>query len=135
MKLFNLKNIITQFLIAILLIVILSFRHDHNPTLELNKDLHNFGVIEYNSNGNCEFIIKNTGNGTLIINNIKTSCGCVITNKNEFVIIPGDSMALNIKYDTKRPGAINKKIIIYSNDTYNPEKEIFLKGYVKPRIQ
>jgi archaellum component FlaG (FlaF/FlaG flagellin family) len=115
----------------IILILLSSFNNDTGPIITLNKEIHNYGIIEYNSNGNCQFIIKNTGAETLTINNIKTSCGCTITDIQQKDIKAGDSSQLTIRYDTKRPGAINKKIIIYSNDIKTPEKEIFIKGYVK----
>lgn len=118
-------------LLNIISIILLTFNNDAGPTITLNKEIHNYGIIEYNSNGNCDFIIINTGNKTLTIDNIKTSCGCTITNIQKKNIVAGDSSKLTVKYDTKRPGAINKKIIIYSNDVKTPEKEIFIKGYVK----
>jgi hypothetical protein len=112
-------------------ILLTSLFNKNGPILSLDKELHDYGVIDYGSNGNSEFIIKNTGNKILVISDIKSNCGCTIVNSRKKTIEPGDSSVIRVKYDTKRPGAINKKIFIISNDIYNPEKTIWLKGYVK----
>lgn len=115
----------------IFFLALTSFNSDTGPVLTIDKELHNYGIIEYGSNGVCQFTIRNTGSKILVISDIKTSCGCTIVNTKQRNIKPGDSTVLNVRYDTKRPGAINKKILIHSNDLESPQKEIFIKGYVE----
>jgi hypothetical protein len=100
------------------------------PIILLNKETHNYGVIEYGSNGECEFIVSNIGNKDLIITNVKTSCGCTVVKYPIEPIISGGESKIKVKYDTKRPGSINKKITIFSNDPNQPEKHIYIKGVV-----
>jgi hypothetical protein len=120
----------TILILTFLIIILTSFFSIKGPILELDKDIHNYGSIKYGENGNCEFILKNKGDENLNIYNVVTTCGCTVVNIQNKIIEPGDSSILKIKYDTKRPGAINKKILIKSNDTYSPEKVIYIKGFV-----
>lgn len=116
-----------------ILIFVTSFTGGYNtgPIISLNKDIHNYGIIDYGSNGECEFIIRNIGTDDLIINKVKSSCGCAVVKYPLKPIKYGDKGIIKVKYNTKRPGSINKKIIIFSNDSKTPEKEIYIKGFVK----
>ena len=43
------------------------------PEIEFQKMIYDFGEIEYNGNGDCEFVFKNIGKGPLVIKNVKSS--------------------------------------------------------------
>jgi hypothetical protein len=102
-----------NYLILILTAIILMSNNSgkHGPIISLDKEIHNFNTLEYGEKAECFFRIKNTGNDVLIIKSIKSSCGCAIINHPIDTIQPGESSKFSIKYDTKRPGAINKHII------------------------
>ena len=44
--------------------------------IEFEEMVHDFGTIKNGGDGTFEFIFKNTGKEPLIINNVKSSCGC-----------------------------------------------------------
>jgi hypothetical protein len=44
--------------------------------------------------------------------------------------LPGESSVITVKYDTKRPGPINKSVTINSNATNEPVKVVRIKGNV-----
>jgi hypothetical protein len=44
--------------------------------------------------------------------------------------MPGKSAKISIKYDTNRPGPINKQVTVLSNDPANASKVIVVKGNV-----
>lgn len=101
--------------------------------LEFAKETHDYGTIENGANGECTFEFKNTGNAPLIISNAKGSCGCTVPSWPKEPIAPGASSKITVKYDTKRPGAINKSVTITSNAANAPTKVIRIKGNVKPK--
>ena len=101
--------------------------------IEFVNDVHDYGTIEYAGNGECTFTFKNTGNAPLIISNAKKSCGCTVPSWPKEPIAPGATGKITVKYDTKRPGAINKSVTISSNAINAPTKVIRIKGNVKPR--
>ena len=100
--------------------------------IEFSKETHDYGTIKYGADGSCVFEFKNTGNEPLIISNAKGSCGCTVPEWPKEPIAPGEKGKITVKYDTKRPGAINKSVTITSNASNEPTKVIRIKGNVLP---
>jgi hypothetical protein len=98
--------------------------------IEFQKETHDYGTIKYAGDGTCEFKFTNTGNAPLIISNAKGSCGCTVPDWPRDPVMPGKSAVIKVKYDTKRPGAINKSVTITSNAGNSPTKVIRIKGNV-----
>jgi len=103
--------------------------------IEFEKEVHDYGTIENGANGECTFEFTNTGNAPLIISNAKGSCGCTVPSWPKEPLAPGATAVITVKYDTKRPGAINKSVTITSNAVDTPTKVIRIKGNVKPKPQ
>ena len=101
--------------------------------IEFAKEVHDYGTVEYGGNGQCTFEFTNTGNAPLIISNAKGSCGCTVPQWPKEPIAPGATAKIAVKYDTKRPGAINKSVTITSNAVDAPTKVVRIKGTVKPK--
>ena len=108
---------------------------ENGAKIEFEKEVHDYGTIENGANGECKFKFTNTGNAPLIISNAKGSCGCTVPSWPKEPIAPGASSEITVKYDTKRPGAINKSVTITSNAVNEPTKVIRIKGNVKPKPQ
>lgn len=98
--------------------------------IEFKKDTHDYGDIKYGADGTCTFEFKNTGNAPLIISDAKGSCGCTVPEWPKEPINPGKTGTITVKYDTKRPGAINKSVTITSNASNEPTKILRIKGNV-----
>ena len=45
-------------------------------TITFDKTIVDYGTIKKGSDGNREFVVKNTGEKPLIISNVKPACGC-----------------------------------------------------------
>lgn len=103
------------------------------PVLAVDKEVHDYGTIENGANGVCLFTVTNTGNAPLIISTCKGSCGCTVPLCSKDPVAPGASTEISVKYDTKRPGVINKTVTITSNASNAPRKTIRIKGKVLPK--
>lgn len=101
--------------------------------IEFEKETHDYGTVKYGGDGSCTFKFKNTGTAPLIISNAKGSCGCTVPSYPKEPIAPGASSTITVKYDTKRPGPINKTVTITSNAVNEPTKVIRIKGEVEPQ--
>ncbi|WP_047547967.1 DUF1573 domain-containing protein [Psychroserpens sp. Hel_I_66] len=111
--------------IAILLVVTFSFfsvapfktnTFDSKvAVIKFDTEVVDYGTITQNSDGVRQFTFTNTGDAPLLITNVKTSCGCTVPSYSKAPILPGDSGALEIKYDTKRLGAFTKTVTVTSN--------------------
>lgn len=101
--------------------------------IKFEKETHDYGEVKNGGNGQCTFAFTNTGSEPLIIQNAKGSCGCTVPSWPKEPLAPGASAEITVKYDTKRPGAINKSVTITSNATNTPTKVIRIKGNVLPK--
>ncbi len=101
--------------------------------IKFEKETHDYGEVKNGGNGQCTFKFTNTGSEPLIIQNAKGSCGCTVPSWPKEPLAPGASAEITVKYDTKRPGAINKSVTITSNATNTPTKVIRIKGNVLPK--
>ena len=100
------------------------------PQIEFERIEHDYGTIDQGANGKTEFVFTNTGTEPLIISKAKGSCGCTVPTWPKEPIAPGASGSIKVKYDTKRPGPINKSVTITSNAINTPTKVLRIKGEV-----
>ena len=84
--------------------------------LSLESDVVDYGTIDQGGEPLRLAKFKNTGTEPLIISGAKGSCGCTVPNWPKEPIMPGETSQIEIRYDTKRVGAINKTVTVTSND-------------------
>ncbi|KUO68957.1 MAG: hypothetical protein APF83_02430 [Lutibacter sp. BRH_c52] len=99
------------------------------PVFEFVTEVIDYGKISLNADGVRTFKFKNVGKSPLVINDIKSSCGCTVPKKPAGPILPGDSGEIEVKYDTNRPGGFSKSITVASNAD-EPVKMLQIKGIV-----
>lgn len=100
--------------------------------IQFEEDVHDYGDIPHASNGTYSFVFKNIGTEPLLISGAKGSCGCTVPTWPQEPIAPGASAKLDVTYDTKRVGVINKSVTINSNAVNDPVKVIQIVGNVLP---
>ena len=98
----------------------------------VDKEVYDFGDVDFDSPAVCEFVITNKGVKPLTISHCKGSCGCTVPTCESTPILPGGTYTMVVKYDTKREGPINKSITIWSDAVNEPVKVVRIKGWVKP---
>lgn len=102
------------------------------PKITFETEVIDFGNVAQGSEQIRTFKFTNTGNAPLIISNAKGSCGCTVPTWPHEPIAPGAKGTIEVKYDTKRAGAINKMVTITSNAVNEPNQIIRIKGNVLP---
>ena len=136
------KNIIIFILIAAVIILggILVFSNVQNnssnttqnnsglqPRILVSEEEWDFGKVTQGEKPTHIFIVKNGGEGDLIVERIKESCACIEASISSTRIRPGESAELKVSYDTTDyVGKDEKHIHIYSNDPQVPDKRINL---------
>lgn len=103
----------------------------NDPSIFIEKETVDYGVIEKGADGTRTFKVTNRGSQPLLLTNCSGSCGCTVPTCPREPILPGKSADVQVKYDTNRPGPINKQVNIASNDPQNPNKVVFIRGEVK----
>ena len=103
----------------------------HAQTISLPSDTINCGQVMYKHPVKAEFRMKNTGKQPLLINNVRTSCGCTAVYYPTDAIAPGKSFTVSAVYDAKQMGHFQKEIGIYSNTR---PLQLTIKGVVVEEI-
>jgi hypothetical protein len=99
--------------------------------IEFKDTGHDFGEIKYGGNGSCDFIFKNTGKSPLVVDNVKSTCGCTVPEWTKEPVPSSGTGKIRVMYDTHRVGAFSKTLIVSSNASNSPIR-LFIKGKVLP---
>lgn len=93
------------------------------------KTVHDYGTIKQGANGDCEFTFTNKGKEPIVLNNVRSSCGCTVPQWPREPILPGKSGSIKVTYDTKRMGPINKSVTVLS-DAANSSVVLMITGNI-----
>ena len=110
----------------------LNFQNNKSAHIQFETTKHDFGIITVGADGNFSFKFKNTGLEPLIIQGVRSSCGCTIAKKPNAPILPGASDVIKVRYDTRRTGVFHKTITITTNAD-NSSVVLVIRGEVKPK--
>mgnify|MGYP002641118768 CR=1 FL=1 len=103
------------------------------PLISFKKTEHDFGKVIQGEVVSYSFKFTNTGNTDLLIAKVSTSCGCTASNYPVDPIKPGETKAIEAKFDSQnRMGFQNKRITVLTNST--PAKQnLYIKAdVIKP---
>lgn len=101
-----------------------------NAHIDFENVEHDFGKIPYQGNAEYDFVFKNTGNQPLVLQNVKSTCGCTVPEWPKEPIAPGESAKIKVRYNTRIAGSFAKGITVYSN-AENPTVQLRIKGEVE----
>jgi hypothetical protein len=102
------------------------------PDLQVETPTFNFGETYQGDKVPHVFEFTNQGDDPLIIDRVRSSCGCTAVLVSEKNIPPGGKGELKANFDSARfRGNISKTIYIYSNDPVRPTMQLHIKGSVK----
>ena len=90
------------------------------PIMSFDNLIVDYGEIEQHSDPLRVAKFTNTGNAPLVIKNARGSCGCTVPTYPKQPIMPGETAEIEIRYDTKRLGNINKTVTITTNQDGDP---------------
>lgn len=83
--------------------------------LKFKTEVIDYGTVLQNSDGTRIFNFTNEGDAPLIINKVKTTCGCTVPSYSKSPILPGETGEIQIKYSTRKLGAFTKTVTVMSN--------------------
>jgi len=112
----------------------IGFAQQKDPLISFEEKLFDFKEIN-ESDGIVKhrFWFINKGGAPLIINHVKTTCGCTTPKYSKAPVLPGERGYIDIGYNPKnRPGPFQKRLTVLSN-AVNNSMNIEIKGMVKSR--
>lgn len=116
------------------------------PTIEVSPNLYDFGTIAATARVEATISVRNTGESTLEILSITTSCGCTKAQLDKEKIEPGQTTTLKIIFDARshvgeretpltEPEAVTHAVYLRTNDPEHPEAEIEIRARLEPNSQ
>ena len=90
----------------------------------------NFDSFDWRKEQRKEFRIQNTGDVSLVIDEITTSCGCIRVEYNKKPVPSSKDITINVFYKADHPEYFNKTITIYCN-TKNSPLQLKVSGNAK----
>ncbi len=101
-------------------------------TLSFNKELHDFGNVNPETDVYTTFEVTNTGDRPLIIEHVSASCGCTTPKKPEKPIAPGATDIIEVKFKSK-PGQVNEinKTVTVTANTKEKTHQLQIRAFVK----
>jgi hypothetical protein len=102
---------------------------EKGPEISCDTPTWHFGEFDNTKTLEHVFLIKNSGDATLQIVDIRPSCGCTIAEISSRTIEPGSQATLKVRLSLAGlKGKILKNISIESTDPVTPKLELFLEG-------
>ena len=96
-----------------------SFAH---PSIKFNKEIIELGNVKEGVIINRSLTLKNVGNEKLILEEVKSTCGCTVPAIKKMILAPGESTTLRIAIDTAmKQDKVIKTVDVNSNDPFRPK--------------
>lgn len=90
---------------------------------------YDYGDIPKDSDGTYNFEFRNIGKEAIVVNKVRSSCGCTIPSWPKEPIETNDSGKIAVKYNTAVAGSFMKTVTVYSSAANSPVK-LLIKGNV-----
>ena len=102
------------------------------PLSSINWDaeVHDFGNIPKDEPVRYTFTFTNTGNEPLILENVKSACGCTTPSWTKEPVAPGETGEIVAEFNAKSPGNFAKTLTVTTN-TEPATHRLTLKGMVE----
>ena len=97
-------------------------------TVAVNQTTIDFGSFQKTEKQERSFVLTNTGNQLLVIQDVTTSCGCTKVEYSKEPVRPGASLELKVIYEAEKAEFFNKVITVYCNANNSPLR-LTVKGY------
>jgi hypothetical protein len=95
--------------------------------IQFDSEKHDFGKVKQGKVLTHTFKFKNAGDDTLVIKNVRTTCGCTAAVVKGRRLAPGDQGEIKVTLNTTGYGGpLSKYIFVDSNDSSQPMKQLLV---------
>ena len=88
--------------------------------VSVNQTELDFGTFSKEEKQERSFVLTNTGNGLLAIQDIITSCGCTKVEYSKEPVRPGGTLEVKVTYEAEDAGYFKKTVTVYCNAEASP---------------
>ena len=101
---------------------------------------HNFGKVKQGDVLTHEFVFRNSGDATLVVERVETTCGCTAALVSADKIGPGKEGKIKVSLDTHGySGHMSRYVYLVSNDADSPRRELSIAADIEvppmPKIE
>jgi len=91
------------------------------PEIALDRNEHDFGDVQVGDVVQTQFRVINKGDAPLVIDEVRTTCGCAVTGSHAKEVPPGQEIEIPVSYDSVglSPGRKTQSVLIHTNDGKN----------------
>ena len=89
-------------------------------TVSIDSTVMDFGSFPKTKKQERSFLLTNTGNNLLVIQDIVTSCGCTKVEYLKEPVRPGGSLEVKVIYEAEKAEHFNKTVTVYCNARNSP---------------
>lgn len=103
--------------------------------MKVDSPIHDFGKVPEGKKVSHDFVVRNTGNADLIIQQIVPACGCTAASSDGNTISPGAESAIHVELDTSGfSGKSVKTIRLITSDLDSPSTTLTMTGEIEPNV-
>ena len=108
--------------------------NDDRTTVRFKRDTLHFGQVWEGEIMLDSFLLTNTGSRPYIVRDVKATCDCTVLRRPERPIMPGETAAIRVEFDTKgKIGISTPGIVIYDNTKPNGRQIVYMQADIIPR--
>lgn len=96
------------------------------------QTIQDLGKVAYGREKHTEFTIKNTGDVSLLIMNIKASCGCTEPTWDKAPVKPGETATIKVGFKAESFGMFRRSLQVHYNGEDSP-LELIVSGEMVER--
>ncbi|MEZ5070515.1 MAG: DUF1573 domain-containing protein [Bacteroidales bacterium] len=100
--------------------------------LFFEEPVFDYGTIPEDGDGTHTFVCKNLGKEAVVINRVRSTCGCTVPEWPREPLEPGATGEILVKYNTAQTGTFLKSLYVYSTAANTPVK-LQIKGKVNSK--
>ncbi|MCZ6836024.1 MAG: DUF1573 domain-containing protein [Planctomycetota bacterium] len=104
------------------------------PQMTFAKSRHEFGQIWNITDHKTSFPFRNTGTETLLIHEIKPSCGCTAFELDKYIYEPGEGGWIRVAFSPKGSGKQIKKIDVITNAKNGEIQTLYISSEIMPLV-
>lgn len=102
------------------------------PVTWLTEMTYDMGDIVHDEPVTIEFRYRNDADEPLVIDNVRTSCGCTTSEWALRPIAPDSVGVVKVEYDARSLGYFRKYVKVYFHGHRRAEK-LWMEGFVEPK--
>jgi hypothetical protein len=134
------QTIIAAGLAVICLFAVQSLSAAKNVRAVFQETSHDFGKVKQGEVLTKEFVFRNAGDATLVVERVETTCGCTAALVSADKIGPGKEGKIKVSLDTHGySGRMTRYVYLISNDAESPRRELSITADIEvppmPKIE